>query len=690
MPVSKRRHIGDRILGSSFFEGSNYNPQSPICDAIIDFGDLSRHSHSPETKDIAGDVSFDVFDLSSNAFIISDSIITPELIESEYATGSRRSVQPNLQTSYPSPTQTISGDAQLHSTLPAFIHPLPKNMSAEDMEYLSSRGAFDLPDAPIRDMLLQAYAKWVHPFTPMLNLKDIVSGIFSNGTRATVSLLVFQSMMFAATAFFADAGCGSQKKMRKAFYDRARLLHDFDVETDRLAISQAAILLSFWDGDLDCVRDSYYWIGIASLHATSIGLDFDHSPRLAQPNRQRALKLTWWSLLIRDRLLAVAMRRPVQNKAFRFDVPMMVLEDFELESLHQVLQDALQVQDISMSELEVLACSCMALAQLSEYIDKILSAQYTSQRAAGGPGQCAPVVSLVPKVAGSKCADITRCGQELQNWYGYLPTEVQQLDERNNEPPSEREHELIQVHKSLLAGYYSMTLMTLYRPLVNLPSTSTNDVKLRTLSMKMVSRAARSITDIFGGLYADNLITRLPDTAIAALEPAVATHLLYSMSEAAHIRETSIQKFYLCWRILLQFGKTYFLAEATMTMLNAAAQRLKTLPDLKSSKPAACSLLVDEVCSTNDSKSTAHVAVPFVGVVGNQKEENPHEATSWIALDGAHEQFEAAGRAVDNDDHVFDLGANGALDTSSFDQLVCWDDLAGNDGNINGCISDLT
>ncbi|KIW86561.1 hypothetical protein Z517_01959 [Fonsecaea pedrosoi CBS 271.37] len=682
LPTSKRRHVGDRILNPAFFEGKQHGPRSPICDAIIDFGDIngivSEGTKYAAANGAVGHGTFNIFGLSENvASNLPAAADDCKAGDKDDTTGVEQhfeaDVLADFLAAYPSPSQTILTDHQ-QPLLPEYITPLKKTLSAEDLNHLRRRGALDIPDSITRDLLLTTYAKWVHPFAPMLDLQAILSAVSNNGSTGTTSLLLFQAIMFAAMAYLkTNSQHGSHKQTRGIFYERARLLHDFDVEVDRLIICQAAILLSFWDGDCEGVRDSYYWIGIATLHATSIGLNFDPMNSLSDPNHRRSFKTTWWTLVMRDRLLAVALRRPVQNSVFRFDVPMLHLDDFRLDSLLVAFQKNLQVHDISLPELETLASSCVALAQLSEYIDKVLTVQYTVQRAPSAAGRSAVAVSLVPRVTSPRWLDIMTCGQELQNWYGYLPTEIQQA-ECHPDIEDRKENELVSVHRALLAGYYAMTLMTLYRPLLNLSCSNANETKLRCLSMKMVSQASKSITGIFTKLYADHLIPWLPDTAIAILEPAVATHLLYSMSELEQVRQISFQRFYLCWRILQQLGEVYYLAETTMSMLNAAAHRLKSLPDLRGLKSVACSQLIDVISPSGGGDDTAtHIAVPFIGVVGDQKKDQSDVAVDWSDPPDTREQRRDNKQVSDTCDHNFDLEANCALDSINFDQLVYWD-----------------
>ena len=200
-----------------------------------------------------------------------------------------------------------------------------------------------------------------------------------------------------------------------------------------LSILQSAILMSFWDGDSGQVRDSYHWVGIATLHANGIGLHCDPMTMSCSKHRQRMLRRTWWSLLIRDRLLAVTMRRPVQIKSSRFDVPMLQVEDFEIDSFLEAAQSFLKMGDVASTERETLASCCIAVAQLSEYIDKVLAMQYSVQKTTRIRQHQTLVVTLIPKTTDLNWVVITNCGQELQSWYGYLPIEVQRLHQATPE-----------------------------------------------------------------------------------------------------------------------------------------------------------------------------------------------------------------------------------------------------------------
>ncbi|KIW21613.1 hypothetical protein PV08_02193 [Exophiala spinifera] len=626
LPVSKRRHAGDRVLCPSLLlEASKNGKQSPICDVVIDFDDVRpatgtrkysiQDSRGRGTTTLADKLTLSPKDLGTLPII---DFFTPPDSKSQ-------SSKPDPGASYPSPTSTVASDPW-QTALPAYITPVSRDIPPDDLDFLRSKGAFEIPDAPTRDLLLQAYMQWVHPFTPMLDLEGILTAVFSNGRKRTVSLLVFQSLLFAATAYLGNSlEEGSRRSVRKSCFNRARLLYDFDVESDRLAIVQSAILLSFWDGDSGTLRDSYHWIGVATMHAGSLGWDSNLDLTPSPSAFSVTTKLTWWSLLIRDRLMAVTLRRPVQFKPPVTRMPSLEIQDFRSESLHQTIKETSLIQGANPGDCEILAECCIALAQLALHIDKVLSSHYEPQRTQGASGKRPSTISLIPCTGELTDREINICGDELQRWFRRLPLSVLSDQSQGVSPGAANECRVVRVHQALLMGYYCMTLMTIYRPLTNPSSRGQTSAELTASSARIVCQAAKSITDIFRNLYAEDLVQVLPETAIAALEPTAVTHLLYSMSQDAMVREISFQNFYLCWRILLEFAKTYRLADTTIAMLNAAAHRLKEDAKQPMMEAAGSPMPV----SINVLDSSASDTSPAMAEVGSGMEDSgqqqPHE-----------------------------------------------------------------
>ncbi|KAF9775528.1 hypothetical protein IL306_006353 [Fusarium sp. DS 682] len=119
------------------------------------------------------------------------------------------------------------GAPSLGGQLPAGFKPLPTKVAAEDVRYLRSKGALSVPSVPLQSALLQAYVEYVHPYMP-LELFPFLNALSAGDGRAgKASLLMYQAVMFAATAFvdiaaLLEAGYEDRKAARKSFFQKTR------------------------------------------------------------------------------------------------------------------------------------------------------------------------------------------------------------------------------------------------------------------------------------------------------------------------------------------------------------------------------------------------------------------------------------------------------------------------------------
>src|SRR5256885_6699139 len=109
--------------------------------------------------------------------------------------------------------------------LPSYIRSLPPRIMAEDIDFLQRKGALTVPDTRLRNELLRSYVQYVHPYMPLLDLKDFLDPIEKNDGSSPVSLLLFQAVMFAASAyidmrFLHAQGFDNRKAARKLFFQR--------------------------------------------------------------------------------------------------------------------------------------------------------------------------------------------------------------------------------------------------------------------------------------------------------------------------------------------------------------------------------------------------------------------------------------------------------------------------------------
>ncbi|KAF2647973.1 hypothetical protein K491DRAFT_722972 [Lophiostoma macrostomum CBS 122681] len=196
-------------------------------------------------------------------------------------------------------------------------------LSPTDVKYLQLKGCLDLPPRPLLDEFVREYFMHVHPCTPILNEGEFWSAyeqgqaISSPCSAVSVSLLVVQAMLFAASAFvpshvIASCGFSSFHAARRALHSRAQLLRDLRTEASPTVIAEASLLLSFHAGANNESHANTSQLAIAIHHAR---LDNAHAyssyPGLTSRERSKKKRL-WWACLFRDRIIALGLRRPLQ------------------------------------------------------------------------------------------------------------------------------------------------------------------------------------------------------------------------------------------------------------------------------------------------------------------------------------------------------------------------------------------
>ncbi|KAB5549975.1 cutinase transcription factor 1 beta [Coniochaeta sp. 2T2.1] len=222
----------------------------------------------------------------------------------------------------------------------------------QDVNYLESQGCFRVPTRAVLDEFVQQYFLHVHPLLPLFNEGDFWDVYCQQGPpgapQQRMSLLVFQALIFATCNFVSRQsikalGYPSIRTCRAALYRRAKLLYDFESESSPICIAQAALLLSFWSpvSSSGIRKANSTWLTIAIQHAkvaeahhyssfgssnntmpatTGHGNGTDKSPSDTQLKRQNILKRLWWCCIIRDRILALCVRRSIQITRAHFDL----------------------------------------------------------------------------------------------------------------------------------------------------------------------------------------------------------------------------------------------------------------------------------------------------------------------------------------------------------------------------------
>ncbi|TVY32554.1 Cutinase transcription factor 1 beta [Lachnellula subtilissima] len=512
-------------------------------------------------------------------YAVESNVSYNSLLKSVSMTGDRTTTRldsPALPPVTPATPVTLS-----KHQLPGYLKSLPQRITSVDVDYLVAKGALSLPETPVRDALLQAYIEFVHPYMPLIDAHEVLH-IIDEGTGQSgeLSLLLFQAIMFAGTAFvdmemLRKAGFSTRKAARKAFFQKARVLYDFDYEQDRLALVQSLLLMTYWYETPDDQKDTWHWMGVAISLAHTIGLHRNPDKSNMEPKQKKLWKRIWWSCFMRDRLVALGMRRPTRVKDEDYDVPMLTPDDFDVTPL-PISNSIIPPENTLARDVEAqkqLAQMCIAKAKLCLCISQVLSAQYSvlikDQGMQGQEGNTRSSVMLFPKKL-DQTDEVRRCDKELSEWINTLPESCAYSNEvtMGNSGPS------MFVQRSLLHMIYFTTLSALHRPQV-LPSGVLPDSsrKLQDLSRKKVREASREITRIAQALHTRGLEKYLPTTGVTVLLPAIIIHLLDIKSSNDEARQQAMDGFCQCMVVLEKLRDTYASADFATQFLEAAIKR---------------------------------------------------------------------------------------------------------------------
>lgn len=292
-----------------------------------------------------------------------------------------------------------------------------------------------------------------------------------------------------------------------------------------LTVVQSLLLMTYWYETPEDHKDTWHWMGRAIDHAYTLalhrdpkGMDADHKLR----------KRVWWSCFMRDRLIALGMRRPTRVKDEDCDVPMLVEGDFEIKALDPrisiISSKCSLIRDVEAQR--ELALMCISKAELCLCISQILVAQYSvlgrHQSASSQSENTTSQIMLFPKKSASS-EEVEQCDLALDLWKKNLPQACvysNQLRKGNSGQP-------LFVACSLLHMIYFTATSALHRPRVlpagpNQPEPQT----LFALSREVVTNAAIGTTNIVHDMHNYDLEKYLPTTGVTALLPAIIIHLL--------------------------------------------------------------------------------------------------------------------------------------------------------------------
>ncbi|KAH8805029.1 fungal-specific transcription factor domain-containing protein [Xylogone sp. PMI_703] len=467
------------------------------------------------------------------------------------------------------------------SITPDYLKPLSSELAPEDIEFLVTKGALWIPPSKLRDAILCSYIKFVHPFLPILELPKLLC-IFQ-GQKATentkMSILLFQAIMFAASVYvdvnlLIDNGFNTRRAARKEMYQRVKFLAEFKVDTDEISYIQSLLLMTYWYETPDNPKGMCYWLGIAITVAN--GIDLHRDPEILGYDKEtcKLRKRIWWSCIMRDSVTALGMRQPAKIRDDDYDVPMLTLDDFDVDSLsNRLVNNELGSQlDHAALLQQQQASLCLQNAKLCLILREVLSVQYTVDKINQSYDRnglyTKPTMSLLPRIS-NNAERVKSCEQNLRRRADELPDRIRcrgYSPSRSNHPDL-----LLQLHLSVLHMLYHTTIITFYRPWRVSYNMSPTRNSQKSLARKFIQNSATAISEIARDLYHIRGICFLPLTALSALGAASISHIEDASRGPVTTQGIGVWHFNNCYRCIQILRDLYPLADYAACVVQSAA-----------------------------------------------------------------------------------------------------------------------
>lgn len=496
--------------------------------------------------------------------------------------GSSETSELNVALNQDSVDSTPASRIEQTDGLPRYIRPLPSHIGALDIEYLAKKDALAIPSDSLRSLLLRHYVQHIHPFMPVLDLEDFLTRIAHNDPSKPISLLLFQAVMFVSVIFVPvnalhEAGFTNRRVARKAFFQRVRLLYGLDCEEDRLSLLQALLLMTYWYDQPKDFKDTWHYMGISISLAQILGIHRDPEHLKISPQAKRMQRRIWWSCYIRDRLLALGIRRPARIRQQDFNVPMLTPEDFDIPSIPlDILRSACDWPALQDAHFHgTMATVLIEMAKLCVCIGDVLFSQYSALGDTSSKADRDVTMMVTPTHSVEQARQLAKCDTELIEWSQGLSSSCRYKASGSSSIEClDEDKRIMRLHQAQLHMIYLTAVTVLHRPNA-LQSQSNGAVDRPTSkhSRSKVTEAATGISDIIYDLQTQDQLRYLSTSGIPAILWGAFGHLTDVSSARDGVHFSALGRFHQCLQALEELRDMYASADHAVWFLEAVIRK---------------------------------------------------------------------------------------------------------------------
>ncbi|KIW85455.1 hypothetical protein Z517_00845 [Fonsecaea pedrosoi CBS 271.37] len=400
--------------------------------------------------------------------------------------------------------------------LPGYVQPAPGWLWTDEFQYLISRGAFRMPPPPLLRELISSYVEWVHPVCPIVETR-VVNSVLALSDHPKISLLLLQALIYAGSVFIEEGklrlfGLADRFTAQTVFFERVKLLFDFNYECDRLCLLQTTILMSFSQDWSRPLKDSRYYLNLAHSIALLMGLSEEDTYAKYRPDINHRLRRIWWSLYCRDKFVAISTMQPplIKGADFHVDPPTLPANNLVPTGALSTFRKSFSPGQDKDPKLETDECQFtlpfVEQTRLCLQIGRVLDDLYYPVSVFTEPAH--PGVLLTARLVPQ--ATVRALQQSLTIWWENLehPLRLSLLD-MDGEIPMEPYQKRRIIHGGLLSMFYFATSMALHRwlTMLSIPGTPLSEGQsCNYLSLESDSHMILHVWNIVSSIDVDKVV----------------------------------------------------------------------------------------------------------------------------------------------------------------------------------------
>ncbi|RAK95441.1 fungal specific transcription factor domain-containing protein [Aspergillus ibericus CBS 121593] len=449
-------------------------------------------------------------------------------------------------------------------------------VTPEDYQYLTAKGALQLLPRALRNQLLAAYVKYVHPLLPILDLAKFLSGIIDGDDTQFDSPLLYQAVMFAGSIYIQEDinedEAQSTKSLTGVLFERTKVLYEFETEQCAYTQIKALLLMTLWHGDMSRHKGPSYWLDLAFSTAERVGLLHDSCWTYNGPSIKPVI---WCCLYVRDRIISLGSRRPVRMPVSQYPSSVLGLTSFIHEEYSVPVLEALgsAASILTRSSREQSALLFTELVKLCYCVGAILD--YLYEGAWIPLPRRSSLYSLTPKC---NIPPITKpsCEKLLQSWIQLLPpTASYHIPLLPPDARQESVDTVFLVHKAFLYLLYLTAMAVIYRtgPGERPSNTTLPNLKGLRASTSQIKRVLTELDDM-------DLLRFLPGTSVTIIMFAIEASLLDLQGSDSMVRLQAMSNLYACEGAALNLLQVYPTAELALLKTRTARSNLLGLVEI--------------------------------------------------------------------------------------------------------------